>query len=53
MAADPVIVAATEWGGLNSYRKDDGRYIHTLNSVEGFARKCRRLGLGSDPPAVV
>ena len=46
LAADPVIVARAEWGGLISYRKDDGRYIHTLNTVEGFARKCRQLGIG-------
>jgi len=45
LTADPVIVARTEWGGLISYRKDDGRYIHTLNTVEGFARKCRQLGI--------
>lgn len=47
LAADPVIVARTEWGGLISYRKADGRYIHTLNTVEGFERKCRQLGIGA------
>lgn len=58
MAVDPVVVALAEWGGLISYKKADGRYIHTLNTVEGFARKCRELGIaclppGSDPPAGV
>ena len=51
LAADPIIVAAAGWGGLISYRKDDGRYIHTLNTSEGFARKCRQLGIDGSPGA--
>jgi len=50
-AADPVIVARTGWGGLISFRKADGRYIHTLNTEEGFARKCRELGIDGSPQA--
>jgi hypothetical protein len=44
-AKDPVIVASLEDGGLISYRKPDGTYVHTLNSREGFARKLRQLGI--------
>ena len=39
------------WGGLISFRKDDGRYVHTLNTEEGFARKCRELGIDGSPRA--
>lgn len=44
-AKDPVIVVPLDEGGLISYRKRDGRYIHTLNTREGFARKLRQLGI--------
>ena len=44
-AADPVAVMALDRGGLISYRKPDGRYLHTLNSAEGFARKLEQLGI--------
>jgi len=42
---DAVIAAPIENGGLISFRKGDGTYIHTLNTVAGFERKLRRLGL--------
>ena len=42
---DPVIVAALEDGGVISYRRHDGRYVHTLNTAEGFARKLSDLGV--------
>lgn len=42
---DPVIVVPLSDGGLISYRKPDGTYIHTLNSREGFERKLRQLGI--------
>jgi hypothetical protein len=42
---DPVIVAALEDGGVISYRRHDGRYVHTLNTRDGFARKLSDLGL--------
>jgi len=44
-AKDPVIVVPLDEGGLISYRKRDGTYIHTLNTHEGFARKLRQLGI--------
>ncbi|MDP3176533.1 MAG: hypothetical protein Q8M76_01435 [Spirochaetaceae bacterium] len=44
-APDPVIAARIENGGLISFRKDDGTYLHTLNTVAGFERKLGRLRL--------
>jgi hypothetical protein len=44
-ARDPVIVAPFEDGGLISYRKADGMFLHTLNTREGFERKLRQLGI--------
>ena len=45
-AKDPVIVIALQDGGLISYRKADGTFLHTLNTREGFERKLRQLGIG-------
>lgn len=45
-APDPVFVAALADGGLISYLKPDGRFVHTLNTPEGFRRKLARLGIG-------
>ena len=42
---DPVVVAEFEEGGLISYRKPDGSFIHTLNTSEGLDRKLRQLGI--------
>lgn len=42
---DPVIVAEFEDGGLISYRKPDGSFVHTLNTIEGLDRKLRQLGI--------
>ena len=44
-APDPVIVTKFEDGGLISYRKPDGSFVHTLNTAEGFDRKLRQLGI--------
>ncbi len=44
-ANDPVMIAPLSDGGLISYRKADGTYIHTLNSREGFERKLQQLGI--------
>ena len=44
-APDPVLVAKFEDGGLISYRKPDGSFVHTLNTAEGFDRKLRQLGI--------
>jgi len=43
-APDPVVVAPLEAGGLISYEKPDGTYVHTLNTPEGFERKLNTLG---------
>jgi hypothetical protein len=43
--ADPVIVAEFEDGGLISYRKPDGSFVHTLNTVDALDRKLRQLGI--------
>lgn len=44
-AKDAVIVGRISDGGLISYRKDDGTFLHTLNTVEGFERKLSQLGI--------
>jgi len=44
-AADPVVVVRLDEGGLISYKKEDGRYLHTLNSAAGFERKLSQLGI--------
>jgi hypothetical protein len=45
-ARDPIVVIAFDDGGLISYRKPDGSYVHTLNTREGFDRKLQQLGIG-------
>ncbi len=42
---DPVHVTRLADGGLISYVKPDGLYIHTLNDKEGFERKMGELGI--------
>ena len=44
-ARDAVIVGRFEGGGIISYRKEDGTYLHTLNTEEGFERKLAQLGI--------
>jgi len=44
-AKDIVIVAKLEDGGLISYKRIDGTYLHTLNTVTGFERKLLQLGI--------
>ena len=44
-ARDAVLVAELPDGGLISYRRDDGSYLHTLNTPEGFRRKLAQLGI--------
>ena len=41
-AKEPVLVGVLRDGGLISYRKPDGTYIHTLDSREGFKRKLQQ-----------
>jgi hypothetical protein len=47
-ARDAVLVARLEDGGLISYRRANGTYVHTLNTIEGFARKLAQLGIALD-----
>jgi hypothetical protein len=44
-ARDTVLVARFEGGGLISYRRADGKHLHTLNTDEGFKRKLLDLGI--------
>jgi len=44
-ARDPVFVARIPGGGLISYAKPDGSFVHTLCDDEGFARKLAQLGI--------
>ena len=44
-ARDTVVVAQLDEGGLISYKRADGTYLHTLNSLEGFLRKILQLGI--------
>ena len=44
-AKDTIIVGRIIDGGLISYRKKDGTYLHTLNTVDGFERKLVQLGI--------
>lgn len=44
-AEDAVVVARLDKGGLISYSRTDGTYLHTLNTEEGFERKLSNLGV--------
>jgi hypothetical protein len=44
-ARDPIVVATIVGGGIISYRRADGRFVHTLNTPEGFSRKLQQLGI--------
>jgi hypothetical protein len=46
-AQDPVWVTRLKGGGLISYLKKDGNFVHTLNTEAGFARKLEQLGIAS------
>ncbi len=45
MARDRVVVVPFGRGGLISYKRKDGTYLHTLNDPEGFSRKLEQLGI--------
>ena len=47
-AKDTVLVVKLNDGGLISYRRADGSFLHTLNTLEGFRRKLAQLGIDSD-----
>lgn len=42
-ARDKVLVSRLDEGGLISYKRADGTYLHTLNSADGFSRKMLQL----------
>lgn len=44
-APDVVLTAPFDDGGLISYLRADGTYLHTLNTTSGFARKLDDLGI--------
>ncbi len=44
-ARDVVLVAALDSGGIICYERQDGSYLHTLNTAEGFERKLAQLGI--------
>jgi hypothetical protein len=44
------VAALRDGGGLISYARGDGSYLHTLNTPDGFARKLRQLGIPVPPP---
>jgi hypothetical protein len=44
-AKDTVVVGRLDGGGLISYQRDDGSYLHTLNTADGFERKLKQLGI--------
>jgi hypothetical protein len=45
-ARDTVVVARFGHdGGLISYKRANGTFVHTLNDADGFARKLAQLGI--------
>jgi hypothetical protein len=44
-ARDTVVVTPLVTGGLISYKRRDGTFLHTLNTAQGFARKLAELGI--------
>lgn len=44
-ARDPVLVAELKDGGIISYARVDGTFMHTLNTPMGFHRKLGQLGI--------
>jgi len=52
-APDPVLVVPLQGGGVISYDKGDGTYVHTLCDADGFARKLDQLGIPAAEPEPV
>jgi len=44
-ARDRVVVTRLDGWGLISYARDDGTWLHTVNTPEGFRRKLADLGI--------
>lgn len=40
---DTILIVKFINGGLISYRKNDGSFLHTLNNTDGFTRKLKQL----------
>jgi hypothetical protein len=49
-ARDNVVIACLEDGGVISYSRPDGSWLHTLNTIEGFERKLRQLEIDLQKP---
>jgi len=50
IARDRVLVMKfKDGGGIISYRKDDGRFLHTLNDADGLTRKLDQLQIKIQP----
>jgi hypothetical protein len=45
LARDPIFVAALADGGMISYARADGTWLHTLGDEAGFRRKLAQLRL--------
>ena len=44
-ARDLVLISIINNGGIISYKRTDGTYVHTLNTMDGFIRKLNNLGI--------
>ena len=49
MARDIVFVYSLNDGGVISYHRESGDWIHTLNTPEGFKRKLSQLAITLQP----
>jgi hypothetical protein len=47
---DFTLIVKLEDGGIISYKKSDGYFIHTLNTIDGFHRKLKMLDI--DPMTI-
>jgi len=50
-ARDAVWVVLLEDGGMISYSRPDGTWLHTLNTTDGFQRKLAQLEIALPEPA--
>ncbi len=48
-ARDRVVIVRLDDGGLISYQRADGTFVHTLNTRDGFERKLAQLGIAAPP----
>ena len=51
-APDRVLVAAVGGGGIISYARENGTFVHTLGDGTGFACKLHALGLQEVSPPI-